>query len=94
MLIWLAVEVMLNWTLWMWVGCKLIGEEGEGASVCCLLKSQERVPLLLVPQGMSPTVDVGPAHVCDHWYYIAQLLQHPELRVFDLMVSQEALRRL
>ena len=36
---------------------------------------------------MSPTVDVHPVHGCEYFDFIAQLLQYPELRVYDLLDS-------
>ena len=65
--------------------CKLIGKEGEGVSECCVLFLKERASLLLLPQGMSPTVDVDTVHGCECCYFIAQLLQHPEFPVYDLL---------
>ena len=52
------------------VGCgKLISEEGTGVSVCCLLKSVEGIPLLLLPQGMAPTLDANPTHGRETRYF-------------------------
>ena len=33
---------------------------------------------------MSPTVDVNPARECEHCYFVAELLQHPE---FPLLIG-------
>ena len=45
----------------------------------------ESLPLQLLPQGMSPTVGVNPIHGCEYYCFTAELLQHPEIRVYDLL---------
>ena len=45
----------------------------------------ESLPLQLLPQGMSPTVGVNPIHGCEYYCFTAQLLQHPELCVYNLL---------
>ena len=34
---------------------------------------------------MSPAINVDPIHGCEHCCFIAELLQHPEFPVYDLL---------
>ena len=69
-------------------GCGLLQADWQGrrgVSACCVLFLEERVSLQLLQQGMSPTVDVDPVHGREYCNFIAQFLQYPELRVYDLL---------
>ena len=68
------------------MGCGNLSSKGsEEVSTNCWLEPVQGVLLELLPQREPSTEEVNPSHGCESCQVIAQLLQHPEICVYDLL---------